>query len=75
MGKVTEYLIGLIQKQVDGRDVFMTFIMRNVSAEKLTELRGQLEARLRPVLRERDFEDFNLERAFGIVADMAKVTL
>jgi len=44
----------------------------NVSAEKLTELRGQLETRLRPVLRETDFEGFDLERAFGIVADMAK---
>ncbi len=44
----------------------------NVTAERLAELRDQLEARLRPVLRARDLEAFNLERAFGIVTDMAK---
>jgi predicted nucleotidyltransferase component of viral defense system len=44
----------------------------NVSPARLAELRGQLEARLRPVLRERELEAFSLERAFAIVTDMAR---
>jgi len=36
-------------------------------------LRKQIEAQLRSVLRERDFGEFDLERAFKIVVDMAKV--
>lgn len=43
----------------------------NVSAERLVSLRQQLAPRLRPVLRERDFREFDLDRAFGIVAEMA----
>jgi predicted nucleotidyltransferase component of viral defense system len=38
----------------------------------LTALRKQVESQLRPVLRERDFVEFDLERAFKTVAQMAK---
>lgn len=42
----------------------------NVGAERLVQLRGQVDGRLRPVLRVRDFAAFDLDRAFGIVAGM-----
>lgn len=44
----------------------------NVGAQRLAELRGQLDARLKPVLRPADFAAFNLDRAFALVSDMAK---
>jgi len=44
----------------------------NVSDRRLVALRSQVESELRPVLREKDFADFDLGRAFGIVAEMAK---
>lgn len=43
----------------------------NVSGKRLAVLREQIEPQLKPVLRERDFSEFNLERAFRAVADMA----
>jgi predicted nucleotidyltransferase component of viral defense system len=43
----------------------------NVTTERLAILRQQLSAQLEPVLRERDFRGFNLDRAFKVVADMA----
>ncbi len=43
----------------------------NTSEPRLTELRQQVEAQLRPVLRETDFQSFDLDRAFGIISDMA----
>lgn len=43
----------------------------NTSQPRLTELRQQVEPQLRPVLRERDFQNFDLERAFGFISDMA----
>ncbi len=43
----------------------------DVSAARLAALRPQLEAQLRPVLRARDFADFDLERAFATVASVA----
>ena len=43
----------------------------NVSAERLAILRQQLAPQLRPVLREKDFRAFDLDRAFGVVAEMA----
>lgn len=43
----------------------------NVSAERLAMLRPQVDAQLRPVLRERDFRAFDLDRAFRTVANMA----
>jgi len=44
----------------------------NVSEQQLAVLWRQLEPQLRPVLREQDFAEFDLDRAFKIVADMAK---
>jgi predicted nucleotidyltransferase component of viral defense system len=43
----------------------------DVSAEKREILKRQVQTQLRPVLRETDFTDFDLDRAFGIVADVA----
>jgi hypothetical protein len=43
----------------------------DVSPERLTALRQQLDTELRTVLREKDFREFDLERAFRIVKDVA----
>ncbi len=43
-----------------------------INAERLTILRRQREARLKPVLRAQDYRDFDLDRAFAIVARMAR---
>ncbi|MDI6809504.1 MAG: nucleotidyl transferase AbiEii/AbiGii toxin family protein [Candidatus Eisenbacteria bacterium] len=43
----------------------------DVSGERLRALRQQLESRLKPVLRDKDFAEFNLDRAFKIVAAVA----
>jgi hypothetical protein len=43
----------------------------DVSGDRLKALRLQLEPRLKPVLRAKDFEEFDLDRAFKIVADAA----
>jgi hypothetical protein len=43
----------------------------DVSPGRLDALRLQLASRLKPVLRERDFAEFDLERAFGSVAEVA----
>lgn len=40
----------------------------DVSPARLAKLRPQLATRLRPVLREQDFDEFDLDRAFDIVA-------
>jgi predicted nucleotidyltransferase component of viral defense system len=44
----------------------------NVSDRRLGTLRAQLDHQLRPVLREQDFTEFDLERAFEVVVEMAK---
>jgi hypothetical protein len=44
-----------------------------IGQDRLTELRAQLDARLKPVLRERDFVEFDLERAYKMVVQMAKM--
>ena len=44
----------------------------DVSERRLDALRRQVEPELRPVLREPDFIEFDLDRAFKIVADIAK---
>ena len=44
----------------------------DVSDRRLAALRSQVESELRPVLREKDFTEFDLDRAFEIVAEMAK---
>ncbi len=43
----------------------------DVSGERLKALRLQVEPRLKPVLRAKDFEEFDLDRAFEIVAAVA----
>jgi len=43
----------------------------DVSADRLKILRLQVEPRLKPVLRVKDFEEFDLDRAFEIVAAVA----
>jgi len=43
----------------------------NVGPERAAELRRQVEARLRPVLRQDDYDQFDLDRAFGAVARIA----
>ena len=40
---------------------------------RMSALRGQLTARLRPVLRDRDFDEFDLDRAIGTVFQMAEL--
>lgn len=44
----------------------------DVSARRLAALRRQVEPELRPVLRDRDFSEFDLDRAFEIGVRMAK---
>jgi len=43
----------------------------DVSGERLKALRQQLESWLKPVLRAKDFSEFDLDRAFRTVADVA----
>ena len=47
----------------------------NIGADRLAELRGQLDTRLRPVLREQDFVKFDLDRAYKMVVQMAKAVI
>jgi predicted nucleotidyltransferase component of viral defense system len=44
----------------------------NVSPERLDDLRQQVDAQLRPVLRPREFDQFDVDRAFGIVRGVAE---
>ena len=44
----------------------------NVSAGRLALLKRQLETQLKPVLREKDYSDFNLDRAVEAVVIMAE---
>jgi predicted nucleotidyltransferase component of viral defense system len=43
----------------------------DASPARLAALRQQLEPELRPVLRDRDFGEFDLDRAFALVAELA----
>jgi hypothetical protein len=43
----------------------------DVSGGRLQALRRQLETQLKPVLREKDYSDFNVERAIDAVVTMA----
>lgn len=43
----------------------------NIGPDRRAQLRGQLDARLKPVLREADFDAFDLDRAFDAVVEMA----
>jgi hypothetical protein len=44
----------------------------NVSPKRLDDLRLQVDAQLRPVLRAREFDLFDVDRAFGIVRAVAE---
>ena len=63
-----EGLIALVRKKlaVPGNDSI------NIGPDRLAELRGQLDSRLKPVLRERDFLEFDLERAYKMVVEVAR---
>jgi hypothetical protein len=69
LGLAPAELVGMIQQKlaVPGKDSI------NVRPERLGELRLQLMGILRPVLRQQDFEQFDLNRAFKLVSDMADV--
>jgi predicted nucleotidyltransferase component of viral defense system len=43
----------------------------DVSEEKAAALRRQVEAQLKPVLRNEDFQAFDLDRVFGVVVEVA----
>lgn len=43
----------------------------DVGNDRMAALRRQVDAKLKPVLRERDFRDFDLDRAIALVLDMA----
>jgi predicted nucleotidyltransferase component of viral defense system len=60
-------LIGLVRQKlsVSGNEPV------NVSEDRLAALRAQLDSQLKPVLRPKEFAEFNLNRAFEIVAGMA----
>jgi len=45
----------------------------DISPERFAALRQQLDTELRTVLREKDFREFDLERAFRIVKDVAAI--
>ena len=45
----------------------------DVSASRLATLRRQITSQLKPVLRERDLEEFNLDRSFETVRKMAEL--
>ena len=64
----SEEMIGLVNEKLAVPGNYTV----NVSNERLVALRGQVEAQLKPVLRESDFQAFDLDRSFNIVAEMAK---
>jgi len=45
----------------------------DVSPERLAMLRSQVRSQLKPVLRDRDFREFNLDRAYTCVSEMARL--
>lgn len=47
----------------------------NVGPDRLAQLRGQIDGRLKPVLRRKDFQGFDLGRTFEIVAQVAQAVL
>ena len=60
-------MIDLVQSKlaVPGNDPI------DVSDAKHQALKRQVQAQLRPVLREADYAAFDLDRAFGIVVELA----
>lgn len=64
-------MVQLVRKKlaVPGNDAV------DVSSQRLASLAQQIEPQLKPVLRELDFKEFDLQRAFEIVAAMEKALL
>ena len=60
-------LVGLVRQKLSVHGN----LQANVSQLRLDALRQQLEAELRPVLRDKEYSDFNLERAIRTVIEMA----
>lgn len=60
------HLIGFVieKLKVPGNDPI------NISNSRKSELRDQLDTQLKPVLRPQDFENFDFDRAFDLVAEM-----
>jgi predicted nucleotidyltransferase component of viral defense system len=47
----------------------------DIGPDRILQLRKQLDGRLRPVLRQKDFRSFNLDSTFSIVAQVARAVL
>ena len=64
-----ENLVQLVREKlaVPGNDAV------DVSSQRLATLRQQVEPQLKPVLRELDFQEFDLDRAFNSVAEMVNL--
>ena len=43
----------------------------DVGSDRMAALRRQVDAKLKPVLRDKEFRDFDLDRAMALVVDMA----
>jgi len=43
----------------------------DVGSDRMATLRRQVDAKLKTVLREKEFRDFDLDRAIALVVDMA----
>lgn len=44
----------------------------DISSSRKNELKSQIHTRLKPVLRQTDFEQFDLDRAFSLVAEIGR---
>ncbi len=77
-----DYFCSLVLDYLAGTDESLVRLVRkklevpanepvDVSEERLTALRRQLVPQLRPVLRERGFREFDVDRAFRTVVEMA----
>ncbi len=62
-------MVGLVRRKlaIPGNDE------PDVSRDRLAALRRQLASQLKPVLRDRDYAEFDLERSFAAVAELAAV--
>jgi len=64
----TPYMVDLIRHKIaiPGNDPV------NVSGPRMSSLHGQLKTRLQPILRQKDFDDFDLARATNTIFEIAK---
>lgn len=62
-------LVGLVREKmaIPGNDP------ADISAARTDSLRRQVASQLKPVLRERDFEEFDLDRSFSTVREMGRL--